>query len=235
MSSTKPQRITIPPEVEAEMTPVVRAFVESLIDRIENLEARLGLNPQNSSLPPSSQHPHAKPPRPNRKGRKKKRGGQPGHPRHQRELIPSEDCQQVVPLKPEACRRCATKLEGTDPEPLRHQVWELPEIKPIVTEYQQHRLICPCCGESTCAPLPEEVPTGQSGPRLIAFAGLLMAYFRQSKRRTAMFLQDLLGQPCCPSLAVKMENQVAAALAPVQDAVTRIRPYLAAKDCRKSL
>ena len=39
-----------------------------------------------------------------------------------------------------------------------------------------------------------------------------MAYFRQSKRRTSMFLEDLLGQPCCPSLAVKMENQVAAAL-----------------------
>jgi hypothetical protein len=90
-------------------------------------------------------------------------------------------------------------------------VWELPEIKPIVTEYQQHRLPC-LCGETTCASLPEGVPCGQSGPRLIAFSGLLMAYFRQSKRRTAMFLQDLLGQPCCPSLAVKMENQVAAAL-----------------------
>lgn len=39
-----------------------------------------------------------------------------------------------------------------------------------------------------------------------------MAYFRQSKRRTALFLEDLLGQPCCPSLTVKMQNQVAAAL-----------------------
>ena len=46
----------------------------------------------------------------------------------------------------------------------------------------------------------------------MAFTGLLMGYFRQSKRRTALFLQDLLGQPCCPSLAVKMEHQVSAAL-----------------------
>ena len=180
------------------MGPAVRACVQSLIGRIEKLEARLGLTPQNSSLPPSSQHPHAKPPEPKRKGRKRKRGGQPGHPRHRRELIPSEDCQHVVPLKPEACRRCGTKLEGTDPEPLRHQVWELPETKPIVTEYQQHRLTSPRCGESTCALLPEGVPTGQAGPRLIAFTALLMASFRLSKRRTAMFLQDLLGQPCSP-------------------------------------
>lgn len=212
MSSTQPQPITIPPELETEMTPAVRAFVDMLIDRIAKLEARLGATPQNSSLPPSTQHPHAKPPRKRGKGKRKKRGGQPGHPRHQRQLLPAEECNAVVPLKPTTCRRCATALTGSDPQPLRHQVWELPEIKPLVTEYQQHRLRCPCCGESTCAALPAGVPTGQSGPRLIAFTGLLMAYFRQSKSRAALFLRDLLGQPCCPSLTVKMEHQVAKAL-----------------------
>jgi transposase len=39
-----------------------------------------------------------------------------------------------------------------------------------------------------------------------------MAYYRQSKRRTAEFLSTLLGQPCCPALTVKMQNQVTAAL-----------------------
>ena len=78
-------------------------------------------------------------------------------------------------------------------ELLRHQVWELPEIKPIVTEYQRHRLTCPCCGETTCAELPLGVPQGQSGPRLMAFIALRMAYYRQSKRRTADFLSTLFG------------------------------------------
>jgi len=87
MSSTTAEPIQVPPEIDAEMTPAVRVFVASLIDRIQKLEARLALSPQNSSLPPSSQHPHAKPPRKKKKGPKKKRGGQPGHPRHQRELI----------------------------------------------------------------------------------------------------------------------------------------------------
>lgn len=202
----------IPPEVAAEMTPAVRAFVEALLRRIADLEAQVRkLTPRNSSLPPSTQHPHSRPaPRP--KKDRKSRGGQPGHPRHERTLIPSEECDAVIPLHPVGCRRCGRALAGEDSEPLRHQVWELPQIKPVVTEYRRHRRTCSGCGETTCAALPAGVPTGRSGPRLVAFAGLLMGHFRQSKRRAAFFLQDFLGMPCCPSLTVKMQNQVAAAL-----------------------
>jgi transposase len=210
MSSAKPHPTAIPPELDAEMTSAVRTFVRSLLGRIAELESRLGLNPQNSSLPPSSQHPHAKPPSQKRKS-KKKRGGQPGHPKHERPLIPTDQCDDVRPLRPTECRRCGGRLSGTDPEPLRHQVWELPEIQPHVTEYQRHRLRCPCCGETTCAELPPGVPQGQSGPRLMAFTALLMAYYRQSKRRTAEFLSTLLGQPCSAALTVKMQTQVTAA------------------------
>jgi hypothetical protein len=41
----------------------------------------------------------------------------------------------------------------------------------------------------------------------MAFTALLMAFYRQSKRRTAEFLRTLLGQPCSAALAVKMQNQ----------------------------
>ncbi|QDU59263.1 hypothetical protein Pan216_00910 [Planctomycetes bacterium Pan216] len=46
----------IPPELAAQMTPEVRAFVESLLLRIAELEEALGppKNPRNSSLPPGS-------------------------------------------------------------------------------------------------------------------------------------------------------------------------------------
>jgi transposase len=222
MWSAKPNPLTIPPELEAEMTPAVRVFVETLLDRIAQLESGQK-TPQNSSLPPSTQHPHARPQPPKRKS-KKKRGGQPGHEKHERPLIPTDECDDVHPLKPTECRRCGTKLSGSDPEPLRHQVWELPEIKPQVTEYQQHRLTCPCCGETTCAELPVGVPQGQSGPRLMAFTALLMAFYRQSKRRTAEFLGTLLGQPCCPALTVKMQNQVTAALRPTYEALAAELP-----------
>ena len=65
--------------------------------------------------------------------------------------------------------------------------------------------------------LPAGVPTGQSGPRLVAFTALLMAYYRQSKSRTAQFLSTLLGVPCCPALTVKLQNIATAATRPAYD------------------
>jgi len=132
-------RPVIPPEIEAERTAAVKAFVEALIDhneaRLADLEIKIQkLTPRNSSKPPSTEHPHAKPTRPKRGDKKKKRGGQKGHQKHRRELIPAEQCDDVIPLQPDACRRCGTPLAGVDPAPIRHQVWELPEIKPVVTE-----------------------------------------------------------------------------------------------------
>jgi len=216
--------IEITEELIARQSPEAQAIIRVLLAKIHELEARVNKTPQNSSLPPSSQHPHEKSP-PRRAKSGKKRGGQPGHPKHERPLLPAEQCDEVHPLKPKECRRCGKKLSGTDPEPLRHQVWELPEIKPHVTEYQQHRLVCPCCGESTCAELPAGVPVGQAGPRLVAFVALLMAYFRQSKRRAALFLETILQQPCSPAWTVKLQKQATDALRPSYDKLAAALPH----------
>jgi len=213
---------TLPPELLAELPAAVRAYIawqaeqiRVLTKRVAELEAKLGKNPTNSSKPPSTTHPHAKP-APTQAKSKRQRGGQPGHDKHQRPLLASEQCQEVVACLPTTCRRCGKALVGTDPEPLRHQVWELPEIKPSVTEYQQHRLVC-SCGCSTCGPLPPGVPTGQAGPRLIAFTALLMACFRQSKRRASQFLSMILNQPASPGWMVLLQNRAAEAVQPAYD------------------
>ena len=215
--------LEITEELIARQTPEAQALIRLLLARIQELEERLNQSPRNSSLPPSTEHPHAKPLRPKPRA-KRKPGGQVGHTRHERPLLPSEQCDDVIVLKPTACRRCGRELGGDDAAPLRHQVWELPEIKPQVIEYQRQRLRCPCCGETTCAELPLGVPTGQSGPRLVAFVALLMAYFRQSKRRTALFLGTFLNQPCCPALTIKMQTQVTEALRPAYDELVNALP-----------
>ena len=211
-----------PPEAQA-IIRMLLARIAELDARVADLEARLNKTPRNSSLPPSSEHPHAKPaPQTGKSG--KKPGGQPGHPKHERPLIPVEQCQEIVPLKPTACRRCGTKLSGDDPEPWRHQVWELPEIKPLVTEYQRHRLACPCCGETTCGELLAGVPHSQAGPRLVALTALLMGCFKQSKRRVALFLEQVLNQPCSPGWVVKLQDQATAALRPAYEEVATKLP-----------
>jgi len=212
--SVNPCMSRIPPELEAEMTPAVKAAFLALLDRIDQLEAQLQkLTPRNSSIPPSTEHPHAKPERKKPSGKRRKRGGQQGHERHLRQLVPTEQCTTVTECFPEACRRCGGELEQVSDSPQRHQVWELPPILPIIDEYQLFRGHCPCCGITTTATLPEGVPTGQCGPALAAFTGLLMGHFRQSKRRAAAFLGDLLNVPASPAWVVKIQTLVSQAVA----------------------
>jgi transposase len=191
------------------------AHIEALEARVAQLEAQRGKDSTNSSKPPSTEHPHAKPTKAKPKSPRHP-GAQQGHTKHDRLLIPPEQCQDVLACVPTTCRRCGAPLSGTDPQPLRHQVWELPEIQPHVTEYQRHRLTC-ACGCSTCGDLPAGVPTGQAGPRLLAFSGLLLSCFRQSKRRAATFLSLLLNQPASAGWMVTLQQRVAEAVLPAYE------------------
>jgi transposase len=217
------QELLVTEELIARQTPEAQAIIRLLLAKLGELEARLNKTPRNSSLPPSSEHPHAKPVSEPPKSRNKP-GGQPGHAKHERALIPVEQCTQVVRVIPETCRRCGQSLVGSDPDPLRHQVWEIPEIQPLVTEYQLHRLMCPRCSKSTCGELPAGVSQSQAGPRLVALIALLMGCFKQSKRRVALFLEQVLNQPCSPGWIVKLQNQATAALTPAYDELAEHLP-----------
>ena len=102
----------IPAEAQAIFLEMAETIAR-LQSRVEELEARLGMNPQNSSVPPSSEHPHAKKSKPKRKASSRKRGGQKGHKKHQRTLVPPEQVTETIPLWPPHCRRlkeCAQRL-----------------------------------------------------------------------------------------------------------------------------
>ena len=95
------------------------------------LRARLNKNSQNSSKPPSSDGPQVS--RPQGKPSLKPRGGQPGHKGAERVRLKPDE---VVDHRPQNCRHCSRQLEGDDPDPKWFQVFELPVIKPIVTEHR---------------------------------------------------------------------------------------------------
>jgi len=195
----------------------LREQLTTLEARVRELEARLGQNASNSSLPPSANPPAA--PKPVVKTPTgKKPGGQPGHPGHHRQRLPPERVQHVVPFVPTACVHCQHPLPAQagphDPEPLWHQVAELPPVLAVVTEYQAHARTCPDCGQVTRAPWPAEVPDHAFGSRLGAFVAYLSGCPHVSKRGIEEIVDVVCGVPLGLGTVCALEQEMSQALAP---------------------
>ena len=173
---------------------------------------------RNSSKPPSSDGPRVKA-RPKKPSSGRKPGGQPGHERHERVLVPPEKVHEVVPCIPKQCEACAGLLHGQDPEPHRHQVFELPPVEPIVTEYQQHALDCRLCNHRTMGKLPEGVSTRAFGPTVDAVVSVLMGVYRLTKRQVPELTRDLFGLQMSVGAVIRCQEAASAAVAQtVEDA-----------------
>jgi transposase len=191
--------------------------IEALERRVRELEARLAQFSGNSSKPPSTDPPGAPPPtRPKRTRRK--RGGQPGHKRHTRALVPPAQVTRLQVLKPCTCRKCGKSLSGSDPDPYRHQVIDVPKVTAIVEEYQLHALNCRDCHISTRAQLPVGVPRGQFGPRLQAVVAMCSGDYRLSKREIELLVEDFFGIPIALGSIANLEQAASEAIAaPVEE------------------
>jgi transposase len=211
---------------------VMSAMVEYYEQRIAQLEAevreltaRLNQNSQNSSKPPSSDGPHVKR-KPPKLPSGRKPGGQPGHPPHQHALVPIEKVDAVITCKPEQCRRCGKALTGSDPQPWRQQVVELPPVRPHLTEYQRHRLKCPSCGITTCGDLPTGVLSTCYGPRLASVVALCTGGYRMSKRMAASFCREVLGIELSVGEIWQIEQTVTKAVTPaVEEAAVYVQSW----------
>lgn len=197
-----------------------RETIARLMARVAELEARLAQNSSNSGKPPSSDPPEERAERPKPKPSGRQRGGQPGHKGHRRELLPPEAVTATEEHFPERCAECERKLPHQPyGDPIRHQVVELPTVKPDVTEHRQYAVQC-TCGYVTRAKLPEGVPLGMCGPRLVALIGLLTGAYHMSRRSVTKLVSDLLGIRIALGTLSESEERVSEALAaPVQEAV----------------
>ena len=215
--------ISMPPELplsseDWERTlPAVQALIVALWEEVQalrvkvgELSERVGQHSRNSSRPPSSDPPGA--PERERKVSGRKAGGQPGHRGEGRKLLPVEEVDEVVEVKPEVCGKCGHVLCGSDPDPARHQVTDLPPVVCTTTEYRLHTLGCPECGEQTRAQLPDGVSWGRFGARLQAMVAVLSGAYRLSKRNIAGILQDFFGVEMGLGTVSALEEATSAAL-----------------------
>jgi transposase len=195
---------------------------DNLQQQMAELKAKLGTNSQNSSKPPSSDGPEA-PKRPERKRTGRRRGGQPGHKGAHRPMVAAEDVDEAYSMWPDECAGCKAELSGDDPDPLEHQVVEIPDPKVVVTSYLLHALACAKCGKVTRAELPEGVSESGFGPRVHAMAATWVGKFRQSKRSVVELFKLVWDLDVSTGGVSKMEKRVAAMLGPP---VAEIAAYL---------
>lgn len=218
--STDAERIArLESQVEA-----LLAKVEQQATRIAALEAenadlrrKLGENSSNSSKPPSSDSPAERAARPKDEPSGRRRGGQRGHKGHTRTFVPAARVRSTTHCFPERCRRCGDALpERRDPDPLRHQVVDIPKIEPVADDYWLHRVTCNC-GESTCGAPPSGVPQGMLGAQVLALIAVLTADGHMSRRKVQGLLSAVFGLDVSLGTISESEQVVSDAVAPAVD------------------
>jgi hypothetical protein len=177
----------------------LQTYLQNLQTQISELTQQLNADSQNSSRPPSSDPPFKRPPKKAKEKSAKPKGGQVGHTRHLRELLPVEQVDEIIEIYPHECANCHSPLRSSDQigEMVRHQVWELPQVKASVREYQFYTRQCSQCLHTTKSekPWPQEVPAGQFGPCLVATLGVLHGHYQLSMRQTQELAFDLWQLP----------------------------------------
>ena len=198
-----------------------------LEQRLAALEARLGTNSTNSSVPPSA-NPLGAPKPVVKKKSGRKPGGQPGHPPHWKQLLPPERVTKTRVFVPRHCEHCQAALPAParpgDPEPTRFQTIELPPLAAEVTEYQGQARTCSACGHVTRAPIPAEIRAHSVGPRRTATLAYFSGCHGLGKRPVEEIAAAVFAAPVSLGTVANLEQEMSAALeAPHQEALTAVR------------
>jgi transposase len=99
----------------------------------------------------------------------------------------------------------------------RRQVLDLPPVRLQVREHRAAHVTCPACGRLAVAAFPAEVPSRmQYGPRLRSVVVYLVEQQLVPYARVRELLADLLGQSLSVGTLVRMVQQCAHALAPME-------------------
>jgi len=157
---------------------VLKAENAMMKTQVAELRAHLDSNSRNSSKPPSSdgyKKKSIKPAFP--KGKGSSHGGQKGHKGHTLQQVKAPD--QIVACIPDICT-CGHEFEkGELMLAEKRQVFDLPQPKLEVTEYQIFKASCPTCGKEQKGIAPEGVNAPvRYGNKVKAFVVLLNVHYK---------------------------------------------------------
>lgn len=201
----------------------LRSQVGKLQAHVTTLEERLTLDSSNSSKPPSSDGP-ASGKRVPRRSSGRKRGAQKGHKGHHRALLDEQQVQQIIECKPAEVCECGAAVEALADEPIRHQVFDVPEVQAQVHEYRRYAGRCTGCGKAHRGVLPAGVHAGQIGPKALALIGTLATHYHLTQFKVRDLLARMMGVDFSVGAISQAHGLVAQALAaPVAQAREYVR------------
>jgi len=180
--------------------PAMHEKIEGLSVKIEKLEAR---NQELESQKNKDSHNSHKPPssdgfkqvvKNSRVKSGKSTGGQKGHDGTTLTMVDKADhiVRHLVPR----CTHCDKDLQNVSVKTLqRRQMFDIPELRIEVTEHQSEVKECPCCGETTSAPFPEDIfKATQYGLRIKTFANYLNLYQLIPGDRLSQVFEEIFGR-----------------------------------------
>ena len=169
-----------------------------LLQELQVLQAKLAAPPKDSTTshrPPSSDGFKKKRGALTRGSSGRKPGGQKGHRGITRRNVPPSEVTATIAHQPQNCEQCGTPFTEQHPSvPVeRRQVWEIPEIKPIVQEHVFYQTACDC-GHPTRLPVPEWIHSGM-GENLQTHLTYFTAEAKLSRRTLQTVLADIFHVP----------------------------------------
>lgn len=157
--------------------------IKRLEKRVADLESQLKKNSKNSSKPPSSDQKSNLPPR-------QKKEVRPFHPGASRQLLPDSMVTSQTERHVDTCPRCRSTMTPTG-EVIKWQQIELPEIKPLVHQWNLHVCQCPNC-HLIAKPELEDGEQYLLGSKFEALINLCLGRFRMGHLAVREFIGALL-------------------------------------------
>jgi transposase len=214
-------------------------LIGELQAEVAELKRQAGRNSQNSSVPPSADGLAKPPPRSMRTRSGRKPGKQDGAAGFHLAQVAEPD--ERVRHFPVRCGGCDRRLRRADRagEPVRRQVFDVPEMTVTVTEHELHAGSCRACGTVTRAQGPAWASAPAAyGPNVTALAAYLSAQHHVPVVRVAEILAGACGievsagwvtEACrraetavAPANTVIRDAIAAAAVAHFDESVTRV-------------
>lgn len=198
-------------------------LIDALFARLDAVEAKLGMNSENSSKPPSSDGLAKKPPKTSSlRGKSgKKVGGQPGHKGKTLERMAEPTATKDHPL-PGKCSRCHSALPLDQAQILEHrQVFDVPATVFDVIEHRTYTVACSCGQRHDSVFPPEVTETVQYGPNVRALGVHLTQGQMLPYARAAELISELYGLPVSPATLLAWVGEASTALQGTADVIAR--------------